>query len=250
LPFSDDDVMSRTPPPCDPPTASPQRPPPTSKLDASGHRWCPVRKQSCPSTLPAPLQENVIESTSTDLGAVSDTDSGLGVHETCDRMPGPPARGRKGAKDTPRTPIDNPAWQVGPAEEAPAATTSSALPGAVARTDNARPGQPQPAASVMPALRDPSHYEELSIIGNGKPRFTHATLEQGDQIGRFFFHILRLSPLDSFFENYRSVTKFGLLFPLLYKVRINFSKKWVGIHFRQFFHKLLWSPCSSRPIAC
>jgi hypothetical protein len=87
-------------------------------------------------------------------------------------MPGPPTRGRKGTRDTP---IDNPVWKVTPAETAPVATTSSALPGAVARTDNDRPSTSAASAtsassssSVLPSLRDPSHYEELSVIGNGK----------------------------------------------------------------------------------
>lgn len=115
----------------------------------------------------------MIESSSTsatDLGAVSDTDSGLGVLEAIETMPGPPTRGRKGAnKDTPRTPINNPAWKVTPAETAPVATTSSALPGAVARTDNDRASaSTASSSSVLPSLRDPSHYEELSVIGNGK----------------------------------------------------------------------------------
>ena len=165
----------------------------SSDIDNAGtsHRWCPVNndnnKTSCsgsggghPSTAPRfPLQENVIESTSalTDPGVLSDTDSGLGVHEACENlvaMPGPPTRGRKGGKDTPRTPIDNPVWQVQGAEGAPAATTSSELPGAVSRTDNARASLPMPGTSsgsggaVLHSLRDPSHYEELSVIGNGK----------------------------------------------------------------------------------
>jgi hypothetical protein len=162
------------------PTAS------TSGLEnTSGHRWCPINtdnKSSCSrSPFQRPLQENVIESsssvTSTDLGAVSDTDSGLGVHEACDIvqvMPGPPTRGRKGGKETPKTTIDNPAWQVTPAEGAPAATTSSALPGAASRTDNAGSSGSGGGSggSVLPSLRDPSHYEELSVIGNGKNVFT------------------------------------------------------------------------------
>ena len=166
--------------------SSTQQPrPATSDLEnPSGHRWCPINndnKSTC-SGLPfqRPLQENVIESTSsvtsTDLGAVSDTDSGLGVLEACEIvqvMPGPPTRGRKGGKDTPRTPIDNPAWQVTPAEGAPTATTSSALPGAASRTDNAGSSGSggSSGGSVLPSLRDPSHYEELSVIGNGKNVF-------------------------------------------------------------------------------
>jgi hypothetical protein len=29
---------------------------------------------------------------------------------------------------------------------------------------------------------------------------------------------------------------------------LNFDKKWVGLHFRQFFHKLIWSPCASNDL--
>ena len=153
----------------------------------SDHRWCSHNTGSCNTH---PLQENVIESTSTttttgttiqllDSGCISDTDSGLGVVEACENlstMPGPPTRGRKGARDTPRTPkVDNPEWQVRPqgsAEEAPTATTSSALPGTVCRTDNAPASLPGTSGgAVLHSLRDPSHYEELSVIGNGKQAF-------------------------------------------------------------------------------
>ena len=149
-----------------------------AELDNSGHRWCSIKTGNGKPIFQHPIQENVIESSSgtsgTDLGAVSDTDSGLGVHEALETMPGPPTRGRKAARDTP---IDNPAWRVTPAETAPVATTSSALPGAVARTDNDRPSTSTSASaassspsttSVLPTLRDPSHYEELSVIGNGE----------------------------------------------------------------------------------
>ena len=153
---------------------------PAAELDHSGHRWCSIKTGTGKPIFQHPIQENVIQLSSgtpgTDLGAVSDTDSGLGVHETIETMPGPPTRGRKAARDTP---IDNPAWKVTPAETAPVATTTSALPGAVARTDNDRPlasastsaAPTTSATSVLPTLQDPSKYQELSLIGNGELKF-------------------------------------------------------------------------------
>jgi hypothetical protein len=45
-----------------------------------------------------------------------------------------------------------------------------------------------------------------------------------------------------FYEKYKSIPNFCATF-LHGKSYNNFYKKWVGLHFGRFFHKLIWSPC-------
>jgi hypothetical protein len=51
----------------------------------------------------------------------------------------------------------------------------------------------------------------------------------------------QLFTLGRFFLITEVAQNFGLLFPL-YRMLINFDKKWVGLHLRLFCHKLIWSP--------
>jgi hypothetical protein len=57
-----------------------------------------------------------------------------------------------------------------------------------------------------------------------------------------FSPVGRLFTLGSRLKMTEVVQILGLLFPQ-YKLRVDFSKKWVGIHFGRLFHKLIWSPC-------
>lgn len=97
------------------------------------HRSCPAATTG-PDTEEGPLQENVIESTS-GAGVLSDTDSGVADTSEYATMPGD-------------------------SREAAASQEAKASTGAVPRTDNQ-------GGAVLQTLRDPSHYEELSVIGNG-----------------------------------------------------------------------------------
>jgi hypothetical protein len=67
---------------------------------------------------------------------------------------------------------------------------------------------------------------------------------QGDQIGRIFAFGPFLRYFGQFFEKYRSGPNFRATFFPQKKIRINSDKKSVGLHFRRFFRKLIWSLCS------
>jgi hypothetical protein len=47
----------------------------------------------------------------------------------------------------------------------------------------------------------------------------------------------------AFFENYRTSPQLCATFFLSIDYVLILAKKWVGLHFRRFFHKLIWSPC-------
>jgi hypothetical protein len=50
-----------------------------------------------------------------------------------------------------------------------------------------------------------------------------------------------------FFGNYKVAQNLATFFPKK-KFCISLNLKWVRPHFRRFFHKLIWSPCSGQEI--
>jgi hypothetical protein len=58
-----------------------------------------------------------------------------------------------------------------------------------------------------------------------------------------FSPIGRLFTLGSFFEKYKSGPNFGAAFFNGRSCVLILTKKWIGLHFGQFFNKHIWSPC-------
>jgi hypothetical protein len=75
---------------------------------------------------------------------------------------------------------------------------------------------------------------KLTIWQPCSPRWN----KQGDQIGPIFRQLGDCLLWSSVLKITEVAQSVGLLFPRLRFV----DKKWVGLHFGQFFHKLIWSP--------
>jgi hypothetical protein len=124
------------------------------------HRSCPVEPSSSSSpvtsegTSRVPLQENVIESTSGVSGVLSDTDSGVADTASEDGAAMRPGSSKSEDNSSSRRKQK---------------LSTGAIP--KQRTDNQQASTSSPSASTavdLQTLRDPSHYEELSVIGNGE----------------------------------------------------------------------------------